>query len=96
MGIPELLLGEVDLPQGAPADTAKEDAIIGTVGEELADPNEPFAVEQEALDYFNSVTEEEALNYLMFLHDTHHISFDRLNELKVLLESVPSFLPGGD
>lgn len=93
MEIPELHLGEVDLPQGAPANAAKEDAIVGTVGEELADPNEPFSVEQEALDYFNSVTEEEALNYIMFLHDTHHISFDRLNTLKELLSTVPGFLP---
>ena len=89
------LTGDVDAPSTSAIPSADEQAIPGADGEDRADPNEPLAIEEEAKEYFNSVTDEEALNYIMFLRDANAISFDRLNQLKELLDQTPSFLPEG-
>ena len=60
---------------------AFEDASIGV--------DEPFD-NKEAKEYFKSVGETEALNYVMMLHDMHAISFDRLGEFKKMIEETPS------
>ena len=93
LDIPVMDAGQVNLPSASPTPSANEDAIIG--GDEV-NPRAPFSMDDEATTYFNQVTEGEALNYIMFLHDTHAISFDRLTELKELLTSTPSFLPKGN
>jgi hypothetical protein len=49
--------------------------------------------DKEAQDYFDSVDEGEALNYISFLHDIHAITFDRFNELKEKLGGT-NFLGG--
>ncbi len=56
-------------------------------------PHESLSEDSDAKEYFNSVTENEALNYIMMLHNIRAISFDRLNQLKELLEDTPNFLP---
>ena len=84
------ILGDVNLPSVSPVDTFREE--VDTDGD-VPTPHEPLSEETEAKDYFNSVTEGEALNYIMMLHDIRAISFDRLNSLKELLEDTPSFLP---
>jgi len=93
LDIPTPEPGLVSAPASSPVPAAKEDAPIGVVDDVEPNPRAPFAQDEEATHYFNQVTESEALNYLMFLHDVHAISFDRLNELKTLLGETPSFLP---
>ncbi len=90
---PELNIGIVSAPSSSPVDAPHEDALIGSTESLDINPNEPLRMDDEAREYFNSVPEDTALNYIMFLHDFHAISFDRLNELKELLTTVPSFLP---
>lgn len=90
---PDINIGEVPSINSSPTDAVREDAIVGSVGEEQADPHEPLALDDMAKDYFETVPEEEALNYVMFLHDIHAITFDRMNELKKLLEGTTSFMP---
>lgn len=88
--LPNLNFGEVSLPSLSPIDASYEDA---NLSEDVPNPHEPLSTDDEATKYFNEVTEGEALNYLMMLHDIHAISFDRLNSLKELLVTTPSFLP---
>jgi hypothetical protein len=83
-------LGDVSLPSASPIDTHYEEVDISG---ETPEPGEPLQTEEEAKEYFNEVTEGEALNYLMMLHDVRAISFDRLNQLKEMLDDTPSFLP---
>ena len=74
-----------------PMDQPLEDPIIGT--DEPPSQHEPLSTEEDAMEYFNSVTEDEALNYIIMLRDINAITFDRLLDLKSLLETTPSFLP---
>lgn len=74
-------------------DVAVEDAIIGKPDDAKADPNEPLGTTAAAKKYFNSVDETEAMNYILYLHDTHLISFDRLEQLKKILTKTPKTLP---
>jgi hypothetical protein len=90
---PDVNFGEINLPSASPVDAAREDAIIGS---DEHNPHEPMQEDDEAQRYFDSVDDEEALNYIMFLHDIHAISFDRLTELKEKLSNTTSFLPKGD
>jgi len=84
------LTGEVSLPSSSPLDTVSHEV---DVSGETPEPHEPMSSDEEAKKYFNEVTEGEALNYMMMLHDIRAISFDRFNYLKGLLEDTPSFLP---
>lgn len=93
---PNITSGEVSLPTSSPADASLEDALIGPVDDVEENPHQPFNEDSEAQTYFDSVTENEALNYIIFLHDMHSISFDRLNELKILLSKTSNFLPEDD
>jgi hypothetical protein len=90
---PDINMGEVSLPTSAPVDASTEDAIIGT---DERNPHEPMLEDEDAQRYFDSVDDEEALNYIIFLHDIHATSFDRLNELKEKLSKTTSFLPQGE
>jgi hypothetical protein len=84
--------GIVESVTASPIDSAREEVDIDV---DTPDAHEPLQTDEDTKEYFNSVTEGEALNYLMMLHDIRAISFDRLNQLKVLLEDSPSFLPKG-
>ena len=90
--MPDTLDTMVTLPDiaSSPSHAATEDAIVGS---EDRNPDEPLSNEESATDYFKTVPEEEAMNYVMFLHDIHAISFDRMNELKELLGSTTSLMP---
>ena len=90
--VPELVSGEISPPTATGVSTPHEDAIIGDPEDIEGNPHEPFREDDAAKEYFESVTYTEAMNYLMFLHDTHALSFDRLNELKEMLDVTPSFL----
>lgn len=88
----DINFGEVDLPSSAPLDTAREEV---DVSGEFPTPNEPLSSTPEATAFFESVPESEALNHIMMLHDIRAISFDRLNQLKEILDNTTSFLPKG-
>tara|TARA_R110000751_G_scaffold12777_1_gene43776 strand:+ start:821 stop:1114 length:294 start_codon:yes stop_codon:yes gene_type:complete len=85
--------GEVSLPTASPVDAANEDAVIGAVDDEELTHHEPFGDDETAQTYFDNVDNDTALNYIMFMHDIHAITFDRLQELQTLLSNTTSFLP---
>ena len=84
------IIGDIDMPTVSPVDAAPYEV---DVNGDMPHEHEPMSIEGEAKEYFNSVTEGEALNYIMMLHDMNAISFDRLNQLKEMLDDTPSFLP---
>jgi len=86
------ILGDIPSISTSPLDAAAYEVDIDG---ETPNVDEPLASEEEATEYFNSVTEDEALNFILMLHDIRAISFDRFNQLKTVLESTPSFLPKG-
>jgi hypothetical protein len=89
-------VGEISaLTVGGTTTAPHEDALIGGDDDEVPVGEQTLITDDSATTYFNSVGEEEALNYIMFLHDMNVISFDRLIELKTLLEKTSSFLPEG-
>jgi len=83
--------GEVPAPQvGGNVDGPIEDALIGDPSDVEPNADEPLREDNEVIQYFASVTDTEARNYIMFLHDLHAISAERKNELFVLLDNNPS------
>jgi hypothetical protein len=92
----EPITGEISAPTvGGSVLGVHEDALIGDPPGEVPTGEEVLVTDEAATTYFNSVGDEEALNYIIFLHDANVISFDRLNQLKALLDETPSFLPEG-
>ena len=65
LDIPTMDAGQVNLPSASPTDTAPYEV---DVSGDTPQSNEALADDEEAKKYFNEVTEEEALNYLMMLH----------------------------
>ena len=92
-GFPDNFGGEIDLPSSSPVDAVKEDAVIGAVEDITLTHHEAFQEDEIAQTYFDSVDNDTAMNYILFLHDIHAITFDRLTELQDILDKTTSFLP---
>ena len=82
--------GDVSTPTIDIIPAPHEDALVGT---EETNIYEPLRDDAEAKSYFETIPEEEALNYIMMLRSGNYISFERLNQLKDILESSTTIIP---
>ena len=82
---PQERLGDIPTPSVGPIEGPFEDAIVGTNETNI---NEPLREDDAATEYFASVPESEALNYIGMLRDGNFITLERLEQLKALLEST--------
>lgn len=87
---PTLPLGDLAPPMSDPIEAPQEDAIVGT---DEVNFHEPMREDDDAKEYFSSVPEEEALNYIHMLRSGNYISFERFDSLKTLLANSTTVIP---
>lgn len=85
---------DVSAPTTSPIESPLEDAFIAESSE--VNVYEPLREESAASEYFSTVPEEEALNYIMMLREGGFITFERFTELQDLLKTTKTLIPFGE